>query len=465
MNKNEVLALIGSCKNAIKCALSRKDIQLAQDQIVFLSNLLARIQYIEVEFKGKVAENDINTIKRYHVMFSNLYSQINEINQPTAIMVRPDGAVNERPKDTGGTGYSKSSHSRRVIDVIPEGSQRNYTKKERNKTNNVLRNIFYALGSFAALALIIATIKYYVDHPKDNNLSRGPETTQEATIIMDGQMPFTMLYPIANVNIDDYAELMNYATKIRNALADQSLTIDDIMYAIRMANWDALQDKNYFSDREGVCRSTYNAGLIATALGSDAVVQKNPNTDIFITDNQMMDILMTVTDNNLTLNDFASARVESKGYDIYAVLDRCVTGMYENNLLQITEPTTDDVTNAHSRNMQFAMVFNDVVSRATRNFTIVSSEDAPLSTMYVILGMYNANMPRILELTSGQLLGPIYGNGARIDGNYGDICVEELATACYIARDNGQYAGNSKCIFYTDFIDEVILNSNHMGLN
>lgn len=447
MNKKEVLELINKCENAALYALGREDIHLSKDQESFLKKQVESIQKFKEEFVKNVPESDDVAIAQYHEAFSKLYDNLKVIGEPASTKVRP----NDKTTELVTTDSQRTTNQAKVKAVVHEEEQSEVLKKDRNNINNILKRIFYVLGSAAAIAIIVATIKYFIDTAKDKTLDNEANIVLEQSI--DANIFKNAKLLVADVDIDDYTSLMNYATEIKNLLNDPTITIDDIMYAIRMANYDRLADKNYFFDREGVCRSTYNAGVIASRIGSDAIVKKDLESDIFITDAQMIDILLTVTDNKLTLTDFETARVEGKGYDIYAVVDKCINGMYE----EVKE-------GVESKNKLYAMVFNDVISRATRNFTIVNSENAPLSTMYVLLGMYNANTEKILELTSGQLLGPIYGNGARIDGNYGDICVEELVTATYITRDNGQYVGNKECIFYTDFIDEVILNADpNMG--
>ena len=447
MNKKEVLELINKCENAALYALGRKDNHLSKDQESFLKKQVESIKKFKEEFVKNVPESDDVAIAQYHEAFSKLYDNLKVIGEPASTKVRP----NDKTTELVPTDSQRNSNQAKVKAVVHEEEQSEVLKKDRNNINNILKRIFYVLGSAAAIAIVIATIKYFIDTAKDITLHNKANIASEQSIGPNVFKNAKLL--VADVDIDDYTSLMNYATEIKNLLNDSTITIDDIMYAIRMANYDRLADKNYFFDREGVCRSTYNAGVIASIIGSDAVVKKDLESDIFITDAQMIDILLTVTDNKLTLTDFEIARVEGKGYDIFAVVDKCIKGMYE-----------EAKEGVESKNKLYAMVFNDVISRATRNFTIVNSENAPLSTMYVLLGMYNANTKKILELTSGQLLGPIYGNGARIDGNYGDICVEELVTATYITRDNGQYVGSNECIFYTDFIDEVILNEDpNMG--
>ncbi len=502
--KEDVLALIQICESEAEYALTRDDIELTDERREGLEKVLKAIKNEKEKFE-KVPEDDQRVIDGYYNIFTNLFTELKKINQPTLnhstdIQIKGENPIipqddengiiptNDEKKDIIGLDDENleepkdNSKKMKVKKVIPEEEQTEETKEQRDRLTRNLRRIFYVLGSAAALAIIIATIKYYVDHPKDQKANDLPRTTQSDVLptkdssniyyIEDGandeskaiteELPEEVqkVFKIADVDINDYNQLVTYATEINNELNDTRITIDDIMYAIRMANWDKLQDKSCFTDRQGVCRSTYNAGVVATKLGSDAIVQKDLNSDIFITDQQMADILVCVTNGKLTLADFESAKVEDRGYDIYAVIDRCVAGMNEH------VGSTDENDIIHDTH--YARVFNEVVTRATISFSIVNSDEALLSTVYTLLGTYNANSNRLMDLTKQD--GPIYGTGPRIDGNYGNICALEVNTLVYIDKQdkNGtpNFIGNEKNIFYSGMIDEVILNpEKSMGLN
>ena len=413
MNKNEILALFEACRREAEYALTRSDLILTDEE---RKNLERKYRNI-LNYQNSLSRiADTNAIEREMIQ---TYKELKQINLGNTASLKKDYTLDMIK-------YEPNKGKLKVQEVIPESKQKESTIKERDKLTETLKKVCLGLGIAALVAIIACAVTYLVNNADFKNKTEN-ELIDELKV-----------KPIDELDIENNEALANYAANIQEALEDTNLSIDDIMYAIRLANFDYLENRDYFYDREGVCRSTYNIGEITTKLGSDSIIKKEKESDIFLSEAEMKDILLTVTDNKLSLENFEFAKKE-QGYDVYSVVDKCIEGM-----------------NRHEENdMQYAMVFNDIVSRATRNFTIV--EDSPVQTMYSLLGMYNANHDRIVELTAGRLLGPIYGNGARIDGTYGDICVEELVKATYIAKDKGQYVGADGCIFYNDFADEIII--------
>ena len=487
MKKEDILALIETSIMEAKFALEREDIVLTDDERNLISDRLVRMETFKERFIAEVPEDDEKMIESYYRSFNIALSDLVSFRRKKEIEAGINRGENAS-KDSENKEENKENstalivapsreiaeNEHKIVRVIPEEKQEEQTKKDRDNLTKHLRRIFYVLGSVAAVAIIASAIKYYVNHSEERTIPDEPTASPSVTVgprVRPGwnENDLVLITPepqivnrVANVDINNYEELMEYASQIQSSLKDTKLSVDDIMYAIRMANWDYLEDKSFFTDREGVCRSTYNTGVITTELGSDAIVKKDVNTDIFITDMQMADILMCVTDNALTKDDFESAKVEDRGYDIYAVMDRCIAGMYAHKDSIEEEDIAQDTL--------YAKVFNDVVARAVVNFSIVNSDEAPLCTMYTVLGTYTSNKERILDLTKHH--GPIYGTGPRIDGNYGNICTLELVTLTNIdtkdINNHGNYIGNEKCIFYTDFIDEVIINQEQnqsLGLN
>ena len=525
MKKRDVLDLIDASYREIKYALDRDDITLTEGERKLLSDNLVRIETYSHRFLTEIPEDDEKLIEGYHKSFQIALGDLVEfrrrkeleagINCGEKIIDRDtEESKSEETKDEEKTVETKPEESKpeetkdeekldklvviparvynnttkeeitkpdpfRIIEVISEEKQSEQTKKERDRLIKVLRGVFYVLGSAAAIALVAAAIKYCVDHPNGKEIPVTPTTTPTSSNSTIGRLkpgwgkddiPSVTPAPeivslINNININDYDELMEYATQLQSQLKGEEsskLPIYDIIKAVKMANWDSLEDKSVFDNRESVVRGTYNEGLIAAELGSNAIVQKDVNSDIFITNHQMTDILMCVTDNKLSLDCFESAKVDDRGYDIYAVIDTCIAGMNKHIDSEVEEEIEQD--------RLYAMVFNDVVSRAVRNFTIVNSDEALVSTVYYVLGTFNATLPRNIELTAGRSYGTAYGNGHENDGGYGDICIEVLSSALYIVHEGtNQYTGNDQaCIFYGDFIDKAIIEpyqGQSLGLN
>ena len=489
MKKEEVLALIEASLTEAKFALDRDDIVLTENERDTISDQLVKFETFKARF-AEVSEEDQEMIDSYYRAFSIALGDLVAFRKQKEIEAEMNrDKVEERNNNSGKNNSEKTNDKlvvsktreiektnkeeivksgHKIIDVIPEEEQPEVTKKERDRLNKILKGIFYTLGSAAAVALMVAAIKYCVDHPDGRTMPATSPTPSSSHSTIDRTRPgwteddVLVIAPdqqivsrIGNVNINDYDELMEYATQIQSELKGEEsskISIYDIIKAIKIANWDSLEDKNVFDNRESVCRSTYNEGLIAAELGSDAIVQKDINSDIFITNHQMTDILMCVTDNKLALDCFDCAKVDDRGYDIYAVIDKCISEMYKH----VDSEVEDEI----EQDRLYAMVFNDVVSRAVRNFTIVNSDESLVSTIYYVLGTFNASLPRNFELTAGRSYGTAYGNGHENDGGYGDICIEELSSALYIVHEsNNQYIGNAeKCIFYGEFADEVLAN-------
>ena len=108
----------------------------------------------------------------------------------------------------------------------------------------------------------------------------------------------------------------------------------------------------------------------------------------------------------------------------------------------------------------YAKLFNEITARKFESFSV--TPDSPLSTYYLMLGMFNENKDSIIALTANRNWGPIYGNvvanssvpngytGDKIDGTYGFICIEELIDHLTI--------GNPNYSFYSIYADEFMID-------
>ena len=402
MSKNEVLALLHSCEKKANKILERKD--LTNKQRKDIEQIRATVVYYEVYVNMHVSEKDTALLQQYAIQFKGLHENLKQLEVPRSIMERPEG---DKVK---------------VKKVIPENEQSYKATTERNKAWEIIKNILAILGVVAIIAMLCVSLKSCNIKDKDQ-LEDKPGYEQSID---------EHTRPIDDIDIENYDELLSYAELLQGKLKNnEDISIEDIMYAIRLTNFDQLQDKNVFTDRDEVYESTKIAGKVASELGTNHLVKRDENTDIYLSEVELNDIIMCVTDNAININEFKDAKTD-KGYDIYSVVDRCVKGINADN----------------GKDLYFAKVFNDILARKAVAFTI--TEDSPISTYYTLLGMYNANSKRILELTSGIGLTSVYGDETRIDGYYGFICVEELEAYLHVGNENN--------LLYTDVIDQNITN-------
>ena len=403
MNKTEVLALISACKTKAERILKEK--VLTNKQTKDIEACIAAADYYTTYVTHNVLETDEDELRNVNDKFQEMYKQLKQLAQPVSIAER------------------KAQDLVKVEKVIPVEEQSEKVKKEKRKASEIIKNILAGIGVAALVAVLIMSLRSCdIKDKADNELESKPGIEQEEENKLN----------INSIDVDNYAELVGYATEIQKLLGeDYEHTIEDIMYAIRLVNFDGLDEKAIFKDRDEVCYSTNVAGDIISSLGSDSIVQKNPETDIFLEEVELLDIILCATDNKLSMDEFASAKTEN-GYDIYAIADVCIKGIKTEN----------------ENNVLFAKVFNDLLARKVCSFSI--TPDSPVSTYYTLLGMYHRNSKRILELTSGIGLTSVYGDGTRIDGYYGFTCVEELEAYLHVGNENN--------IFYTDIIDQNITN-------
>lgn len=401
MNKEKVLATLNSCHKEVKKALKRTDLTTKQREM--LENIESEICYNLAYVEENLLDTDYAELECYERRFQELLEKLKIISTPVSIVVRPENQIVK------------------VKEVIPEEEQKEETKNDRSK----LRKTLSILGIVAIVILLSLTMKCCVQHLQSKNNENLPDEPGFEQIQDDKNKK-----PIDELDLENYDALMNYAQKIQTEIGnDANITIEDIMYAIRLANFDKLQNKAIFENRDEIYKSTEVIGKVTTELGSDSIIQKDENTDIFVTEHELKDIIMCVTDNKLSLEDFKSAKTE-KGYDIYSIADICFTKIYENKETDVL----------------YAKVANDLLARKVIAFSI--TEESPLSTYYTLLGMYDVNSKRLLQLTSNIGLTSVYGDGERIDGYYGFTCVEELQAYLQV--------GNKNNVFYTTLVDEHI---------
>ncbi len=409
-SKVDIVTLIFNCNKEAKSLLENEDITLRKKDKKYLKQVMtdSSVDYMAIQDKP---DKD-KSFRDYQIKYTQIVQDISDIKESLNL----------------GTTH-------RVTRVVPESEVPEPTRKSsKSLLGKILSYVGVGLGA-AGLALLIA---YLITHAGKKEANKPEPTPSEPSHIEDIEEEKLIAQ---NIDINNYSDLYNFAISIQTKLPeDLSISIDDIMYALRLANFDKLNDgeKGWFTDRDEVCASTYHIGELAPVIGVDALVQRAPEDDINLTDQDMIDIIMTSTDNALSVDDFSSAKTET-GYDIYRVAELCLNGIYQKD---------------EEKAFLYAKVMNELVCREAVNFSVCPN--SPGSTHYVIAGMYTANQDRVLELTSGKNLGPIYGTGPRIDGTHGALCVEELAAFMYIDAKGGTYIGNEKNAIYSFVIDENI---------
>lgn len=403
--KATVLDLMFKCKKEANDILDDDSVKLSNREKKQLTNILSEVgnDYMDAQ---SLNEGD-KKLRDYYTKYSETAQFLKDF--------RNDRANRQQVKN-----------------VIPADKTPDATKDSRS---NVLRYIIGLVGAGLIGALIAAVLMHCInttDIDKDNDTISTDDPVSTQQIIDDALVA-------QNIDINDYTQLYDFACSIQAKLpSNLDISIDDIMYALRLANYDKLTENGYYSDRDEVCAATYYIGKLAPVVGVDALVQRDATDDITISDQLMTDIVMTSTDNELSLDLFAAAKVDG-GYDIYRAAEVCLKGLYSSD---------EDLA------FLYAKVMNELVCREAVNYSICSA--SPVSTHYTIAGMYTANQDRILELTSAKNLGPIYGTGPRIDGGHGAVCVEELASFMYIDVKGGTFIGNENNAIYSYVIDENI---------
>lgn len=478
MNKSDLLALVSSCRGQISDILKRTDIN--SDQIAALKSL--QIKVVEQESYIKtIDEKDQKQLNHFAELYSRLNFSLRNFSPSTSLVVANKKEV------------AKKSESKKVkvTKVIKEEEQKKETKKSRKR----LIKWLVGLGLTAIILIIIHSCMHNANN-KNNEAPTPSSTPAYETTIPDNAIYF---------DINDQDSLLNYATYIQSQLPEDSeYTLEDIIYALRLANYEDLADAGVFKDRDEIYQSTKVIGGISQEIGVDLLVTQDADTDIFVSEDELKDIIMCVTDNNLSVDAFSECMTE-KGYDIYLLCQTCsdiINGRNNNdelafyyakvnnvvplNTLPVSKTTIDasefqryldsipdnkltldnfrncldgneynlslihelcrQKSNEISANdlVYYAKVFNEIIARKLVTFSV--TEESPVSTYYTLIGLYNANFKKINELTSGNGWGPIYGDGTRIDGTYGCICVEELTNYLTI--------GNQENIFFTDIIDQ-----------
>lgn len=413
MKKCDLLALIEACQDKLN---SLYNDNLSND----VKEELKKILEITVKHYNIVKEADESNytlLNSYAESYTKLYYTILNNNEKAL-----------EKKETGLSVYSQLS-VRDNNDLIPiEVEDQNLENRKKAKT---LLKIIAGTGSIMLAIAILATIA------KENNKIKNDVDS------LDDELGIVQVLE-NNLDVNNEEALYNYAQSLQELLPENTLTTEDIINCLKLANFDELLNQSVFSSREELYDTISKLGTLVNYAGTEKTVIENKNTDIYFSEDELNDMIKCITNNELSISNFDSFKSE-KGYNSYKVYEYCSKMLKDEN---------------NKDKVLYAKLFNEITARKFESFSV--TPDSPLSTYYLMLGMFNENKDYITALTANRNWGPIYGNvvanssvpngytGDTIDGTYGFICIEELIDHLTI--------GNPNYSFYSIYADEFMID-------
>ena len=416
MKKCDLLALIEACQDKLK---SINTDNLSNNEKEKLEKILA-ITSEHYNIISQANENDVDLFNNYAEMYTRIY--YNVLNKETK---------NLDNNETGLSVYSQLS-LRDNNDLIPiEDELVEDQNLENRKKAKTLLKIIAGTGSIMLAIAILATIA------KENNKIKNDVDS------LDDELGIVQVLE-NNLDVNNEEALYNYAQSLQELLPENTLTTEDIINCLKLANFDELLNQSVFSSREELYDTISKLGTLVKYAGTEKTVIENKNTDIYFSEDELKDMIKCITNNELSISNFDSFKSE-KGYNSYKVYEYCSKMLKDEN---------------NKDKVLYAKLFNEITARKFESFSV--TPDSPLSTYYLMLGMFNENKDYIIALTANRNWGPIYGNvvanssvpngytGDKIDGTYGYICIEELIDHLTI--------GNPDYSFYSIYADEFMID-------
>ena len=465
MNKCDILALIKACQNKIEEII---DMNISEKNKKGFEELLhATEKHYNIVANAK--DNDTKLFESYASLYSSLYYKLRTIDskvysENVGLALYTQLKKAER-KDVAEPRKANNAEPNNVIDVKFEPVD----EKNKKKTLGIIAG---ASCTIAALAIIFSLAKensklknqingLTEDEPKEAQetvIEEKPSADIEEEITID-EPSDTIEEPadtieaepieeetkldLANIDINDEDALYTYAEKLANT-PENALTVEEIITALKLANFDSLENKSVFASREELYKANTDLGKLTTLVGTDNVVVLNEENDIFVTEDTLKEMLACITNNELKLENFSSLK-EEKGYNIYKLYELCAKKLNDTN---------------EENKVLYAKLFNEMTARKFESFSL--TPESPISQYYLMLGIFNENMNASLALTTNHGWGPTYGEmrdnntvpngytGDEIDGTYGYICIEELIHHLTI--------GNPDYSMYSIYADEVMID-------
>ena len=416
MKKCDLLALIEACQDKLK---SINTDNLSNNAKEKLEKILA-ITSEHYNIISQANENDVDLFNKYAEMYTRIY--YNVLNKETK---------NLDNNETGLSVYSQLS-LRDNNDLIPiEDELVEDQNLENRKKAKTLLKIIAGTGSIMLAIAILATIA------KENNKIKNDVDS------LDDELGIVQVLE-NNLDVNNEEALYSYAQSLQELLPENTLTTEDIINCLKLANFDELLNQSVFSSREELYDTISKLGTLVKYAGTEKTVIENKNTDIYFSEDELKDMIKCITNNELSISNFDSFKSE-KGYNSYKVYEYCSKMLKDEN---------------NKDKVLYAKLFNEITARKFESFSV--TPDSPLSTYYLMLGMFNENKDYIIALTANRNWGPIYGNvvanssvpngytGDKIDGTYGYICIEELIDHLTI--------GNPDYSFYSIYADEFMID-------
>lgn len=461
MKKCDLLALIEECQKILEKLLERQD--LTDRTRNGLTDLL-KASKTHYNIVAAAKDNDEKLLNSYAEGYSRLYYKLNLAKEKVSNKSEEIAILNSLVE------FKNMNLSTYVVPPKKKDSDVIDVEFEEVKDKKVNKKLLGILGgsavTIAALSIIISlakenrnlktsladaimsddsldttpAIEEVIDNDKkDDELEVTiPETKEEE------KEPEVQEKPTFVLDVNSEEMLLNYADSLREMLPEDTLSKEDIVTALKLANFDILEDNRVFASREELYKANKDLGVLTQYVGTDKVTIENKEDDIYITVDQLQDMIKCITNNELDIANFDELK-EDKGYNIYKVYELCAQKL--NN-------------EKENQKVLYAKLFNEITTRKFESFSLTPS--SPLSQYYLMLGMFNENMQASLNLTTNHGWGPTYGEvqqnssvpdgytGDTIDGTYGYICIEELINHLSI--------GNEDYSFYSIYADEFMID-------
>ena len=219
MKKCDLLALIEACQDKLN---SLYNDNLSND----VKEELKKILEITVKHYNIVKEADESNytlLNSYAESYTKLYYTILNNNEKAL-----------EKKETGLSVYSQLS-VRDNNDLIPiEVEDQNLENRKKAKT---LLKIIAGTGSIMLAIAILATIA------KENNKIKNDVDS------LDDELGIVQVLE-NNLDVNNEEALYNYAQSLQELLPENTLTTEDIINCLKLANFDELLNQSVFSSRE-----------------------------------------------------------------------------------------------------------------------------------------------------------------------------------------------------------------------
>lgn len=461
MKKCDLLALIEECQKILEKLLERQD--LTDRTRNGLTDLL-KASKTHYNIVAAAKDNDEKLLNSYAEGYSRLYYKLNLAKEKVSNKSEEIAILNSLVE------FKNMNLSTYVVPPKKKDSDVIDVEFEEVKDKKVNKKLLGILGgsavTIAALSIIISlakenrnlktsladalmpddsldttpAIEEVIDNDKkDDELEVTiPETKEEE------KEPEVQEKPTFVLDVNSEEMLLNYADSLREMLPEDTLSKEDIVTALKLANFDILEDNRVFASREELYKANKDLGFLTQYVGTDKVTIENKEDDIYITVDQLQDMIKCITNNEFDIANFDELK-EDKGYNIYKVYELCAQKLNNEN---------------ENQKVLYAKLFNEITTRKFESFSLTPS--SPLSQYYLMLGMFNENMQASLNLTTNHGWGPTYGEvqqnssvpdgytGDTIDGTYGYICIEELINHLSI--------GNEDYSFYSIYADEFMID-------